>query len=67
MLGQGVQATVDFQLWKYRTDNVTFALDDIPKEVWLPLSLSPLLVVLVNEAVKLHEIRYEMLREAFME
>ncbi|XP_023646960.1 transmembrane protein 94 isoform X2 [Paramormyrops kingsleyae] len=57
LLGQGVQATVDFQLWKYRTDNVTFTLDDIPKEVWLPLSLSPLLVVLVNEAVKLHEIR----------
>ncbi|KAJ8363626.1 hypothetical protein SKAU_G00124570 [Synaphobranchus kaupii] len=58
LLGQLVQATVDFQLWQDRSgNNVRFGLSDIPMLVWLLVSLSPLLVVLVNEAVKLHEIR----------
>ncbi|KAJ8283888.1 hypothetical protein COCON_G00027380 [Conger conger] len=58
LLGQVVQATVDFQLWQDRSgNNVPFGLSDIPMLVWLLVSLSPLLVVLVNEAVKLHEIR----------
>uniref|UniRef100_W5N072 Transmembrane protein 94 n=1 Tax=Lepisosteus oculatus TaxID=7918 RepID=W5N072_LEPOC len=57
LLGQVVQATVDFQVWKNRQSSVTFTLEDIPLLVWLLMSLSLLLVVLVNEVVKLHEIR----------
>ncbi|KAJ8399770.1 hypothetical protein AAFF_G00408750 [Aldrovandia affinis] len=57
LLGQVVQATVDFQLWQDRSSKVNFSLRDIPMLVWLLVSLSPLLVVLVNEAVKVHEIR----------
>ncbi|XP_066560947.1 transmembrane protein 94 [Amia ocellicauda] len=57
LLGQVVQAVVDFQLWKNQQSPVTFTLQDIPLLVWLLASLSPLLVVLVNEVVKLHEIR----------
>uniref|UniRef100_A0A8C9TT75 Transmembrane protein 94 n=1 Tax=Scleropages formosus TaxID=113540 RepID=A0A8C9TT75_SCLFO len=57
LLGQVLQAIVDFQLWQDRSARGTVALKDIPIEVWLLVSLSPLLVVLVNEAVKLHEIR----------
>uniref|UniRef100_A0A3B5MEK3 Uncharacterized protein n=1 Tax=Xiphophorus couchianus TaxID=32473 RepID=A0A3B5MEK3_9TELE len=54
----GVQATVDYQLWRDQSSPLTFSLASIPLEVWLLASLSPLLVVLVNEVVKLHEIRY---------
>ncbi|XP_036398079.1 transmembrane protein 94 isoform X2 [Megalops cyprinoides] len=57
LLGQVVQATVDFQLWQDRNAKVTFLLKNIPMKAWLLVSLSPVLVVLVNEAVKLHEIR----------
>ncbi|XP_014858101.1 PREDICTED: uncharacterized protein KIAA0195 homolog isoform X1 [Poecilia mexicana] len=57
LLGQGVQATVDYQLWRDQSSPLTFSLANIPLEVWLLASLSPLLVVLVNEVVKLHEIR----------
>uniref|UniRef100_M4AJS8 Transmembrane protein 94 n=1 Tax=Xiphophorus maculatus TaxID=8083 RepID=M4AJS8_XIPMA len=57
LLGQGVQATVDYQLWRDQSSPLTFSLASIPLEVWLLASLSPLLVVLVNEVVKLHEIR----------
>ncbi|KAJ8246442.1 hypothetical protein GJAV_G00267840 [Gymnothorax javanicus] len=58
LLGQVVQATVDFQLWQDRSaNNVRFGLRDVPMLVWLLVSLSPLLVVMINEAVKLHEIR----------
>uniref|UniRef100_A0A8C4ZWX8 Transmembrane protein 94 n=1 Tax=Gadus morhua TaxID=8049 RepID=A0A8C4ZWX8_GADMO len=52
-----VQATVDYQLWCDRSSPLTFALWDIPLTALLLVSLSPLLVVLVNEMVKLHEIR----------
>ncbi|XP_059893653.1 transmembrane protein 94 isoform X3 [Gadus macrocephalus] len=57
LLGQVVQATVDYQLWCDRSSPLTFALWDIPLTALLLVSLSPLLVVLVNEMVKLHEIR----------
>ncbi|KAM4524631.1 transmembrane protein 94 isoform 2-T2 [Odontesthes bonariensis] len=57
LLGQIVQATVDYQLWSDRDSLLTFNLGSIPLEAWLLASLSPLLVVVVNEVVKLHEIR----------
>ncbi|KAL3048039.1 hypothetical protein OYC64_006760 [Pagothenia borchgrevinki] len=57
LLSQLVQATVDYQLWRDRGSLRTFDLGDIPLLAWLLVSLSPLLVVVVNEVVKLHEIR----------
>uniref|UniRef100_A0A8C4E1Q5 Transmembrane protein 94 n=1 Tax=Dicentrarchus labrax TaxID=13489 RepID=A0A8C4E1Q5_DICLA len=57
LLSQIVQATVDYQLWRHQGSLLTFNLDDIPLLAWLLVSLSPLLVVVVNEVVKLHEIR----------
>ncbi|XP_047232729.1 transmembrane protein 94 isoform X4 [Girardinichthys multiradiatus] len=57
LVGHGVQATVDYQLWRDQSSRLTFSLANIPLEVWLLASLSPLLVVVVNEVVKLHEIR----------
>lgn len=57
LLSQVVQATVDYQLWHHRHSPLLFDLSDIPLLAWLLVSLSPLLVVVVNEIVKLHEIR----------
>ncbi|XP_056285009.1 transmembrane protein 94 isoform X1 [Pseudoliparis swirei] len=57
LLSQLVQATVDYQLWRDRGSRLTFDLGNIPLMAWLLVSLSPLLVVMVNEVVKLHEIR----------
>ncbi|XP_070783608.1 transmembrane protein 94 [Enoplosus armatus] len=57
LLSQIVQATVDYQLWRDQGSLLTFNLGDIPLLAWLLVSLSPLLVVVVNEVVKLHEIR----------
>ncbi|KAM3860003.1 transmembrane protein 94 [Diretmus argenteus] len=57
LLGHVVQATLDYQLWRDRDSTLTFNLEDIPLLAWLLVSLSPLLVMLVNELVKLHEIR----------
>ncbi|XP_046888146.1 transmembrane protein 94 isoform X4 [Hypomesus transpacificus] len=57
LLGQLVQATVDYQLWRDRSSPLTFDLGSVPMLAWLLGSLSTLLVVLLNEAVKLHEIR----------
>ncbi|CAN9508711.1 unnamed protein product [Ophioblennius macclurei] len=57
LVSQVVQATVDYQLWHDRHSRLTFDLRHIPLEAWLLVSVSPLLVVAVNEAVKLHEIR----------
>ncbi|KAL0984076.1 hypothetical protein UPYG_G00136750 [Umbra pygmaea] len=57
LLGQVVQATVDYQLWQDRSGPLTFDLKDIPMLAWLLVSLSTLVVVLLNEVVKLHEIR----------
>ncbi|XP_038591337.1 transmembrane protein 94 isoform X4 [Micropterus salmoides] len=57
LVSQIVQATVDYQLWRDQGSLLTFNLGDIPLLAWLLVSLSPLLVVVVNEVVKLHEIR----------
>ncbi|XP_071318427.1 transmembrane protein 94 isoform X3 [Trachinotus anak] len=57
LLSQVVQALVDYQLWRDRASVLTFKLGDIPLHAWVLVSLSPLLVVVVNEVVKLHEIR----------
>lgn len=57
LLGQVVQATVDYQLWRDRATPLAFLLGDIPLLAWLLVALSVLLVLLVNELVKLHEIR----------
>ncbi|KAM9425394.1 transmembrane protein 94 [Pholidichthys leucotaenia] len=57
LLGQIVQATVDYHLWRDRSSLLTFDLNSIPLEAWLVVSVSLLLVVVVNEVVKLHEIR----------
>uniref|UniRef100_A0A3P9JWL2 Transmembrane protein 94 n=1 Tax=Oryzias latipes TaxID=8090 RepID=A0A3P9JWL2_ORYLA len=57
LIGQVIQATLDYQLWKDRGSALTFHLGLIPLESWLVASLSPLLVIVVNEVGKLHEIR----------
>ncbi|XP_026171146.1 transmembrane protein 94 isoform X2 [Mastacembelus armatus] len=57
LLSQVVQATVDYQLWRNQGSFVPFNLGDIPLLAWLLVCLSLLLVVVVNEVVKLHEIR----------
>lgn len=57
LLSQMVQATVDYQLWRDESGLLDFKLGDIPLLAWLLMSLSLLLVVVVNEVVKLHEIR----------
>ncbi|CAB1311836.1 unnamed protein product [Coregonus sp. 'balchen'] len=57
LFGQMVQATVDYKLWQDRSGSLTFDLKDIPMLAWLLVSLSSLVVVMLNEAVKLHEIR----------
>lgn len=62
LLSQIVQATVDYQLWRHQGSLLDFTLGDIPLLAWLLVSVSPLVVVVVNEMVKLHEIRYEPTR-----
>ncbi|XP_049614468.1 endoplasmic reticulum magnesium-transporting P-type ATPase [Syngnathus scovelli] len=57
LVSQIVQATVDYQLWHDQGSLLNFGLRDIPLLGWLLVSLSLLLVVIVNELVKLHEIR----------
>ncbi|XP_040885345.1 transmembrane protein 94-like [Toxotes jaculatrix] len=57
LLSQIVQASVDYQLWRDRGNLPTFNLGDIPLLAWMLVSLSMLLLVVVNEVVKLHEIR----------
>ncbi|TNN03543.1 hypothetical protein fugu_000572 [Takifugu bimaculatus] len=57
LLCQIVQAIIDYQLWCHHGSLFTFSLGDIPLLAWLLVSLSLMLVVVVNEVVKLHEIR----------
>ncbi|XP_061665554.1 transmembrane protein 94 isoform X4 [Syngnathoides biaculeatus] len=59
LVSEIVQATVDYQLWHDQHSLLNFGLGDIPLLSWLLVSLSLLLVVVVNEVVKLHEIRFE--------
>ncbi|XP_053721019.1 transmembrane protein 94 isoform X1 [Synchiropus splendidus] len=57
LVGQLVQATIDYHLWRNQMGVFTFNLEDIPLLSWLLVSVSTLLVMFVNEVVKLHEIR----------
>ncbi|XP_029383432.1 transmembrane protein 94 isoform X2 [Echeneis naucrates] len=57
LFSQIVQALVDYQLWRDQGSVLTFNLSNIPLHSWVLVSLSPLLVVVVNEVLKLHEIR----------
>uniref|UniRef100_A0A8C4SUU1 Transmembrane protein 94 n=1 Tax=Erpetoichthys calabaricus TaxID=27687 RepID=A0A8C4SUU1_ERPCA len=57
LLGQVIQAIVDFKLWNNVHSTVVITMEDIPLWSWLLGSLSVFLVVVVNEMVKLHEIR----------
>ncbi|XP_048466673.1 transmembrane protein 94 isoform X1 [Rhincodon typus] len=55
--GQIILVVVDLKLWKNTATSLTFDLQDIPLISWLIGFLSVILVMLVNEVVKLHEIR----------
>ncbi|CAL9699644.1 unnamed protein product [Knipowitschia caucasica] len=57
LLSQLVQATVDYLFWRDQNSLLDFKLQDIPLLAWLLMSLSLLLVMVVNEVVKMHEIR----------
>lgn len=57
LLGQVVQTLLDLALWVNLKSPVTYKLDDIPMVSWLLGLLSLVLVVIINEIVKLHEIR----------
>lgn len=59
LCSQIFQAMVDYQLWHHHDSLLPFGLGDIPLLAWLLVSLSLMLVVVLNEVVKLHEIRYE--------
>ncbi|XP_058029997.1 transmembrane protein 94 isoform X4 [Ahaetulla prasina] len=57
LLGQIVQTFLDLKLWVNLDSPVTYQMDDIPMASWLLGLLSLVLVVIINETVKLHEIR----------
>uniref|UniRef100_A0A670XTS7 Transmembrane protein 94 n=1 Tax=Pseudonaja textilis TaxID=8673 RepID=A0A670XTS7_PSETE len=57
LLGQVVQTFVDLKLWVNSESPVTYQVNDIPMASWLLGLLSLVLVVIINETVKLHEIR----------
>uniref|UniRef100_UPI00398ED41F transmembrane protein 94 isoform X2 n=1 Tax=Pristiophorus japonicus TaxID=55135 RepID=UPI00398ED41F len=57
LVGQIILVVVDLKLWKNTDTPLTFDLQDIPLISWLLGFLSVILVVFVNELVKLHEIR----------
>lgn len=58
VLAQGLQTALDLQLWTNPDSPLKFSLWDIPLLSWLSGSLSLLVVLIINEIVKLHEIRY---------
>ncbi|KAG2460772.1 TMM94 protein, partial [Polypterus senegalus] len=62
LLGQVIQAIVDFKLWNNVHSTVVITMEDIPLWSWLLGSLSVFLVVVVNEVVKLHEIRLDCMK-----
>ncbi|CAF90400.1 unnamed protein product, partial [Tetraodon nigroviridis] len=64
LCSQVIQATVDYQLWRHYGNPLSFGLGNIPLLAWLLVSLSLMLVVVLNEVVKLHEIRYERSHKA---
>ncbi|XP_044155943.1 transmembrane protein 94 isoform X1 [Bufo gargarizans] len=57
VLAQGLQAAIDLQLWANPDATLTFHIWDIPLLSWLLGLLSLFLVLIINEIVKLHEIR----------
>ncbi|KAJ6660318.1 hypothetical protein lerEdw1_017741 [Lerista edwardsae] len=57
LLGQVAQTLLDLNLWVNLDSPVTYKMDDIPMASWLLGMLSLVLVVIINETVKLHEIR----------
>ncbi|XP_042304372.1 transmembrane protein 94 isoform X7 [Sceloporus undulatus] len=57
LLGQVIQTFLDLMLWVNLESPVTYHMDDIPMASWLLGLLSIILVVIINETVKLHEIR----------
>ncbi|XP_075702067.1 transmembrane protein 94 isoform X2 [Rhinoderma darwinii] len=57
LLAQGFQIALDLQLWANPDAPLTFHIWDIPLLSWLLGPLSLFLVLIINEIVKLHEIR----------
>ncbi|XP_040186186.1 transmembrane protein 94 isoform X5 [Rana temporaria] len=56
-IAQGLQTALDLQMWTNADSPLKFSLWDIPLLSWLSGSLSLLVVLIINEIVKLHEIR----------
>ncbi|XP_018417051.1 PREDICTED: transmembrane protein 94 isoform X1 [Nanorana parkeri] len=57
VVAQGLQIGLDLHLWTNSDSSLKFSLWDIPLLSWLTGSLSLLVVLIINEIVKLHEIR----------
>lgn len=58
LLGQVAQTALDLKLWENLNSSLTFNHISISPVSWLLGFLSLVLVVIINEIVKLHEIRY---------
>lgn len=63
LLGQVAQTALDLKLWENLNSSLTFNHVSISPVSWLLGFLSLVLVVIINEIVKLHEIRYGGSRE----
>lgn len=63
LLGQVAQTVLDLKLWENLSSSMTFNHISISPVSWLLGFLSLVLVVIINEIVKLHEIRYGDRRE----
>lgn len=63
VLGQVAQTVLDLKLWENLNSSLTFNHVSISPVSWLLGFLSLVLVVIINEIVKLHEIRYGGCRE----
>ena len=63
LLGQVAQTVLDLKLWENLNSSLTFNHVSISPVSWLLGFLSLVLVVIINEIVKLHEIRYGGSRE----
>ncbi|XP_053309701.1 transmembrane protein 94 isoform X2 [Spea bombifrons] len=57
VLAQALQTALDLKLWTNTDSPLAFHFLDIPLLAWLLGSLSLLIVLVINEIVKLHEIR----------
>lgn len=62
-MGQVAQTLLDLKLWENLSSPLTFKYISISPVSWLLGFLSLILVVIINEIVKLHEIRYGSSRE----